>query len=511
MNQKALFLRRLRFLSSVLIFLFPLACRQPSSGFLLVNSLKNGEYEVYKILGDSSLQFVSIQIGQLNTKLALQPGNYLVLGDCSYQIVLIHPKKTTELTAHSLKFIPPLEPKTDDIFSIQCHRYPQTHPPQNINHRFELTLFPGVMDMLVGMRPMKLDLSKQEFKTPRELIFDLSALRVSPASSHFPVEVPPYFISPADGQLAITQSQSFGQWQFLLPGTYIVTVNGTQKELTVRGKESISIDPSYLKFATSTAVDIDRYQAIKGEPYTAEINDHRAFTVNTIYPLISDSISYRLEGATKAEALTLEPGTLTSIPLRSVEVSLNCGPWEWECLGKRDISLFEPDSSYPFLHGNTDLPILFAKDDVQIEIEGAQNLRYKIPHGKRDLSFETGQLLLKAKPTFKHGQITLLVRVDGDNNNVMGQSYDIPYTRETRIHLIIGTYSLSHFYTVGAHSQNGGIQMSTRTSLTVKKGEVREFGFEYYLPEDKFEAYSQGAASTVRSKPGNKDRSFTIF
>ncbi len=498
-------------LSQLLSFLWISACHRQDNGTLLVHSLKNGDYEVYKILGDASFQFVSIQIGQLNKTLSLQPGNYLILGDCSHQIVHIHPQKTTEIIAHSLTFTPPIAPEAEDIFTIQCHRYPQTHPPQNINHRFELTVFPGIIDMLVGLRPMRLDLSKPEFKEVRELNFDLSAIRVSPTLANIPAEVPPYFISPADGQLAITQSQSFGKWQFLLPGHYLITVNGTQKELMVNGKESVSIDSAYLKFATSPNVDIERYLAIKGEPYTAEINDRRGFMVNTVYPLISETIQYRLDGATKAETLSLKPGELLTIPLRSVEVSLNCSPWEWECLGKRDVSLFEPNSSYPFLHGSTDLPILFAKEDVQIELEGAQHLHYKIAKGKQDTMLETGQLLLKPKPTFKHGQLTLLVRVDGDNNIIQGQSYDIPYLRETRIHLIAGLYNLSHFYTAGAHAQNGGTQLSSRNAIAIRKGDIREFSFDYYLSEDKFENYSQSTANAIRSKATSKDRSFVIF
>lgn len=501
----------IKIVSFLLFFTLPISCKKSGSGSLLVHSLKSGEYEVYKILGDSSLQFVSNKIGQLNEQLELHTGNYLVLGDCSYQIAMIHSGKTTELIAHSLTFVPPIPSEAGDLFSIQCNRYPQTHPPQQIRQRFELNVFPGMIDMLVGMKPLKLNLGLDEFKTPQNLTFDLAALRVSPVTRSFPVEAPPYFISPSEGQLAITQPQEFGKWQFLMPGHYTVTVNGTQREVDLKEKESISLDPSYIKFECSSNIDMDRYQAIKGEPYTAELNDKRAFTVNTVYPLISETVNFRLDGATKAEILTLQAQTLTTVILRSVEVSLNCGPWEWECLGKRDISLFETNSPYPFLHGSTDLPILFSKDEVQIEIEGAQSLRYKIPKGKRDSVFETGQLLLKPKVMFKPGQLSLLMRVEGDNLNVLGQSYDIPYIRDTRMHLITGAYSLSHFYVTGAHTQTGGTQLSSRIQVGIKKGEVKEISFDYYLPEDKFESYSQSSGNGVRTKVSGKDRPFVAF
>jgi hypothetical protein len=479
-------------------------------GFLLVNSLSDGEYEVYKILGDATLQFVSNQIGQRNKKLPLNAGSYLILSDCSYKMALIYPHKTTELVTHTIHFNPPKPAEPGDIFNIQCNRHQQTHPPQYINQRFELTVFPSSIDMLVGMRPLKLNLSGEIFNTPQNLTFNLSMLRVAPATTAFKVEPAPYFISPSDGQLAVTQSQDFGKWQFLLPGTYTITVNGTQRQVSLKENESISIEPSYIKLEVSPAVNIDRYLSIKGEPYTAEFNDRRTFTINTIYPFISETVHFRLDGETKASVLTLKPTELINIPLRSVEVSLNCGPWEWECLGKRDISLFETDSPYPFMHGNSDLPILFSKEDVQIEIEGAQSLRYKIERGKRDSVFETGQVLLKPKPTHKAGQLSLLVRVEGDGN-VSGQSYDIPYIRDSRMHLITGSYFLNHYHVLGAHTQTGGVQLSSRSTLMIKKGDLKELGFDYYLSEEKLQSLSQPTTRMKGVKQSLLKRPFLAF
>ncbi len=500
----------MKYLFTSILFLTTLfSCNKEDSGFLLVHAPKNGEYEVYKILGDATLQFVSNQIGELNKKLPLNSGHYLILGDCSHQMVNIQPDKTTELHAHTLSFTPPIPVQDGDLFTIQCNRYPQSHPPQQINKRFDLTVFPVVIDMLVGMKALRVDLSTPEYKTSRSIHYDLAALRVSSATKEFPVEIPPYFVSTSDGQLAITQSQEFGKWQYLLAGNYILTVNGTQREVSLKNKDALSIAPSYIKFESSPNVNIDRYQAIKGEPYTVELNSQRAFTINTIYPLISETVNFRLEGAIKADLISLEAEKLKTLTLRSVEVSLNCGPWEWECLGKKDVSLFETDSPYPFMHGSTDLPILFSNENVQIEIEGAQGLRYKIA-SNRDTIYETGLLLLKPKVAHKPGQMSLLVRVEGNNSNILGQSYDIPYTRETRIHLITGTYNLNHFYMIGSQTQNGGVQLSSKVMLSVKKAEVREFVFDYYLPEDKFESYSQ---SSLRNKRGKlrKDKTFTIF
>lgn len=489
------------------------SCTDRRNGFLLVNSLNSGEYEVYKIIGETTLQFISNQIGHLNEKLPLAPGGYLVLGDCSYQVAMIHPNRTTELLTHTVIFVPPLKPEEGDLFKIQCNRHPQTHPPQHINKRFELTVFPGNFDMLVGMRA--LHIRTTFFKTPQSLKYNLSAIRVSPFLKEYVVDNSPYFVSPLDGQNSLTQSLDVGKWQFLLPGPYVVTLNGTDKHVEALANEAISIDPSYIKFETSPELDMGRYLAIKGEPYTAEINDKRSFAVNTIYPLISESLQYRLEGSIKAETLLLKPQSFNLIPLRSVEVSLRCGPWEWECLGKRDVSLYAIDSTSPFMHGNTDLPILFNRDDVQIEIEGAQSLRYKVPNSKRDHVFETGQIILKPQPVYIPSYLSLLVRLDGDNVNVLGQSYDIPYSRESRMNLIVGSYSLNHYFMKGNNPQANGIATTTRTIVNISKGTSKEIYFDYYLQEEKHKAFTQQTSTTKNKGPRNslssKSKAFVAF
>ena len=494
-----------------ILFLAMSACHQGATGTLVVHALKEGEFEVYKILGDSTLQFVSNQIGRLNTSLSLQVGNYLILGDCSHHFASIHPNKTTDVIAHSLVFIPPRIPEANDLFTIQCNRHPKTHAPQQILSRFELTIFPGKVEMLVGMKPMSLDLNTEIYKAPQILSFDLAATQVAGLADRFPIEASPYFLSPKDAQISVTQRQDCGKWQFVLPGTYLLTVNGSEREISIQPKEALAVKPFYFIFTSSGSVDLSRYQAIKGEPYTIEINDKRAFSVNVAYPLISPSVTYRLDGESKGTNLQLKPQELTTVELRSVEVSLNCGPWEWECLGKRDVSLFEPGSPYPFLHGSTDLPILYSRDEVEIELEGAQSLRYRIPKTKRDSSFETGQIILRPRPLFRPGQLSLLVRIEGDSSGVFGQSYDIPYARETRMSLISGDYRLNHFFVIGSHLQTGGSQGYTKSSFSIRKGDIREQTFDYFVSEDKFETISANLGTASKARTSSRDRPFQVY
>ncbi len=60
---------------AILSFFFILACTQQEVGFLQVDALQDGEYEVFKILGEATPQFISVQMGSLNKKLPLHPGS----------------------------------------------------------------------------------------------------------------------------------------------------------------------------------------------------------------------------------------------------------------------------------------------------------------------------------------------------------------------------------------------------------------------------------------------------
>lgn len=466
-----------------LFILFLKACSPSDSGFLLVHASVDKDFEVYRVYGDKHLRFASNQIGNYNSKLNLAPGNYLVLADCSYKMAEIISGQTTELQTTSLSFIPPFAPSKHDLFEIQCQRYPQNHPPQYIDQGFELVTFDGPIELLVGMKSLKLDIPIENQKRS-SLKFKLSALKVSANKSFPSTEKTPYFVSPLDEQISLTKSLNFGNWLFLSPGHYKVTVNGSQRDLRLKEGETVSIDPTYIRFETSENLDFKRYKIIRGEAYTIEVNESNSFLPNTAYPLISDSVTLKLKGATKKDSIHLKHRELNVVTLKSVTVSLDCGPWEWECLGRKGVSLYQGEAPYPFMHGYTDVPLLFIKKDVRIAFEGSQNIRVRIPDTKQDTHFQTGQLHLIPRPSSKNGYQTLLVRVEGDNAHSFGRSYDIAHSRTSKLHLITGSYKLSHFY-LNPNIKNGMQNNSYHDTIFIQKGRSKELYFDFYLPEEK--------------------------
>lgn len=226
-----------------------------------------------------------------------------------------------------------------------------------------------------------------------------------------------------------------------------------------------------------------------------EVNDHFAFLTDKVYPLMPGDMSYRLHDANKHGSLHLSAGALTTVKLRSVQVNLNCGPWEWECLGKRDVNLYEKDAPYPFIESSTDIPIMFAYEtDIQVELEGSRGLRQLIQAHVRTSIFETAELHLVPEPSVRPAQLSYLVRLEPESPQLAGFSHDIPYTKTTSLPLMVGTYSLHHYFLLG-HNFATTPRGSNKTKLTLQKGDSRTLSFDYFLPEHK------GMASVPTSKP----------
>lgn len=92
------------------------------TGSLTVRYLDQGTFEIYKIASEQPLQFVSETSSKFNERISLTPGSYMVLADCSSEVVNIYPGSDVTLVAHRVNFLPLQPPSDQDKFSIQCVR-----------------------------------------------------------------------------------------------------------------------------------------------------------------------------------------------------------------------------------------------------------------------------------------------------------------------------------------------------------------------------------------------------
>lgn len=473
----------------IFILFWPhLSCNRSNSfGFLHVESANNGTYEIYKVIGDTTLQFVSEKVGQFNKDLKLTPGSYLILADCSHQIVIIHPGETSKLIAHTVKFIPTHPPKDDDIFSIQCSRYEKSHLRQHISNRYTFHMVSKVKDLLVGMQSLKIDFPSKAQK-PLNLEFKLSSIKVNNFKGNQPSHISPYFVSPAKGLLSITQAQKFDKWQFLLAGDYIISLNGTKLKATLKESEALIIEPAGLRVNSPAKVDLSLIPQIKGSPIALEINGPHELEINQIYPVLPGQASIRLEGSRELTMIDLEEQKLTELNSKSLHIHLGCSPWEWECLGKREVNLYEGKKLYPLMDSMTDMPILHLSDDLFVGIEGSPGLLYKVPSSKASVHLHVGKVVFTPKPIHKAGQYTDLVRLEAIHQPQVGYSYDILPEQASTMTLFTGYYALVRYISYSSPD----IERSTsKQFIQVRPGKTTYVEVPYYLSESKVKAINK--------------------
>ncbi|MFY7927326.1 MAG: hypothetical protein ACOVS5_00505, partial [Oligoflexus sp.] len=429
-----------------LFILCSLGCMriQPENGRVLVRAPNAGTFEIYRIESEEPLQFVSEQIGRFNEPLLLPPGQYLILADCSNETVVLRPGETRTLLAHQVLFNPPVAPEPEDSFSIQCNRFAKTKSRQHLLNRYSLNILHGTRDLLVGMVPLRVEFPEAAGASdPHILSYQLSGLRVEAYERMKPKTS--FFVSPVEGLLSITENQVFGRWQFLLAGKYRIEVNGTRMEIELAEGQQQLIRPAFLRIGVSDAVNLHASSSILGTPLYVELNQGHWLDLNETYPVLPGEATLKLNGSLAEHRINLEEGLLTEKKVRSVLIDLDCSPWDWSCLGSREIFLYETDKPYPFAEGISDVPLLFFEEDAWVSIQGSRDLRYKIPDTVQDTNLKVGFVKLSPKQHHRPGQVTDLSRIEAPGFPLIGHSLDLSVDHDTLMPLIVGRYLLAQY------------------------------------------------------------------
>lgn len=441
---------------------------------------------MYRIASESPLQLVSEHLGRFNEDMPLSPGSYLVLADCSFESVTIYPDKTKTLDVYEVNFIPPHPPKDGDIFSVQCSRYDKIGSRQNTSDRYSLKILEGQREILVGMVPLKVDLSESATGGSKVLTYPLSAIRVE--SQTTPQPTIPYFVSPIEGTLSITQSQQFGKWEFLLPGRYRLELHGTELEIDLKKSEERTVNPASLLITTAPNVHLDLAAQITGSPLFLEINSDHWLALNENYPVLPGKTNIRLSGSSQKKELTFEEGKSYKLEPKSVMVDLGCAPGDRPCLGSREVFLYRLEEPYPFAKGVSNVPLLYFDEQVFLGIEGARDIRLELAKRDSDVVIKTGKLEFLLDAVSRPGQITDLVRIDTTGAPLTGHSVDFPMDRKLSMYLFPGHYRLEHFVTV----QNvEGERKKFTTNFSVEAGTSKKLDVTLFLSEKKLAAFNK--------------------
>jgi hypothetical protein len=342
------------------------------------------------------------------------------------------------------------------------------------------------------MIPMSIDFTKvNDAANPQILSYNLSGIKIASYEGMKPATS--FFVSPADGLLSITETQNFGHWQFLLKGRYRVEVNGTRLEVELAEGQQYEFKPAFLRVSSSDSINIQASSSITGTPSFVELNSGHWLDLNETYPVLPGEASIKLNGSLHEHKILLVEGELTERKARSVLVDLDCSAWDWNCLGSREIFLYESDKPYPFAEGTSDVPILFFEDDVWLSIQGSRDIRYKIPPQTQDSTLKVGFLKLIPRQLHRPGQVTDLSRIEAAGAPLTGHSLDLPVDTEVLMPLVVGRYYLTQYTAMATADWD---RRTNRLPISISPQDTVEIPYYVYVSEKKLKQIREMQAKT---------------
>lgn len=465
-----------------LIFVVISCTKEADLGILHVRSLSPGTYEIYKINKKRSKQIISEKIGEYNKDKMLSPGEYLVMAECSSRNIIIEPGKKSELFVHTLKFNTPIKPQYGDLFSLQCMHEGKKNSRQNFVNTFSLNLFPQKAHLLVNLSSLDLDLSQHE-ETPQIITYDLAAFRVM-SNMKNSVQVP-YFVTPHIKSLSITQAQKLNRWLFLLPGDYQVSLSGTKSRFSLTKGEKRTIQAAYLQVKLPSKRLLNLFTEVSGRPFDLFIYKSHLISFNEIYPVIPMEHKIIFDHSQEPATIQTKQNKLSKITAHSIMVDRGCSPWEWECIGKKEVFVFAQGMLASFYVGKTDAPIIYHQNKIALSMRSSKGIFFYIDSKTKKSVLKTGTIVLKPVPILHPHKVTELIRIEARKKPLYGHSQDVSFTRNTKMMLFEGDYFISSYVRINNKDDQKKVN---KKIVRIKGHQNTEYEFPYFVSKKKYEA-----------------------
>ncbi len=474
-------------LLTILCLFFASCTSRFKPGYIIVSSDREDiPLEIYQIKQESPLQLTSEIIIYSNRKTAFEPGTYLILADCSHEQIVIRPGETAQLNLSAINFLPPTPPSEGDFFSVQCSRHNTGMFRQTIDKRFRLNVLGSPKNALISMTSTPL-VQPQPGKVSTIL---LSAARVISKNEGDGF----YFVSSSNEKQAVTKGVKFGSWQFLMPGEYDISVNGTTVPMVLGPNESKTLETGYLEILSPANVDVDRIAKTRGYPYQIQLGHDHFLALNEKYPVLAGAIELHLDSSTQPVNVEILINETKTIRLRSVEVDWGCAHDDIKCLGSGEIMLYKGDDHFPFVESISDIPVLFFGENIKVGISGSRNIKYNLSASESLFVLKTGRVILKPNIQQKNQYVTDLIRFEAGGPPTQGFSLDIlPSWKPFTMTFIAGKYNFIQSST--KYGSDGERSLKTSTYV-IHDGSKIEIEFPYLVSDGQYE-------KLLKTKPKN--------
>ena len=167
--------------------------------------------------------------------------------------------------------------------------------------------------------------------------------------------------------------------------------------------------------------------------------------LNEEYLILPGDFNLKLNGSFKPTKFTSVANERFEKEVNSITINFKCKAWDYECLGKKKIFLFNKDSSFPFAEGYSDIALLYFEDEAYVSLQGSKNVKYHLGNKTKSHKLSAGYIEFKPNYKVRTQYFTDLTRIETISKNFSGDSIDFPMDSSSTIPLITGVYSLAQY------------------------------------------------------------------
>lgn len=425
------------------------SCSSSPKAHLEVKADSSGYYDIYSIKGEHPQKLEALYRPQLNSVQNFPAGRYLILMDCSSTEISLKPNETRVLFAHALKLIRPKGIPKSFFADVQCDRSQTFGFKQRISNQNSLYMLNLSNELLIGYKAFSQQNNNVSFSMEKVTTskVKLGALRVQANAA----TKERFFVSSIDSISAATHSQKLGDWLLLLPGKYLLELNGSRMPIVISAGQKQTIQAGLFLAKSPVDVDISRIELITGDPAKIASGNEQLLQINKPEFLLPGDFEFRVDKGLDFESIKIESNQTAVFDLAAIKVKRSCVENDFSCLGKTAVYLFEEAGIYPTVKTVSDIPILFPKGkNYEMSLDADGSIRFSIDVRESFKEHGLGKVLLSPKHRHLAYMRTDFMRIEPLHPRGSGHSHDLNILNASQFSLIEGRYQLIVYHAWGA-------------------------------------------------------------
>lgn len=373
--------------------------------------------------------------------ISLAKGSYVLLADCSHQQIMIAAGEHTRINLKSVRFSAPVDKVS---LLITCERFRSKLFDQKHRNTFEIL-------MLEGRHRFSILISSYEALTQnhRDIEIPLAALKITTVDDHQTLNQQAFITHPTPIP-SRTHAIALNEWIALYPGSYRISINGTETQINLKAGETQIIRLGAIEVKTPSSVDLRSWAITEQKPFVYEMitQSPTEFYPNTIYHLIEGDYKIAFHALDPPRDLSIQSGQLSTFNLHALTIKHPC-----QCEKTLQISLFQNPHESPVSQGMSDHPMFYYGAQILVSTSNSAALKTQLSISP-DITHHmitAGQVNLYPQIIMNPHKKTELIRIEETSppsNGYFGRSEDIrkhsqwSNTQPLELHLIPGEYSL---------------------------------------------------------------------